>query len=415
VAERLQADVAVIGAGPAGIAAACVAAEAGRRVVLIDEGPKPGGQIWRHRETAPGPARPWLARLHAAPGVTRLGAATVFDADTRTLHVEQAGRGLRVQAAVRVVATGARERFLPFPGWTLPGVIGVGAAQALLKSGASFAGRRVLVSGTGPLLLPVGAALATGGAHVSLVAEQAPFASVARFGLGLWREPGKLRDAVRYRLRLGSTSYRTGAWVVEALGAGAVEAVVLSNGRRTWQERCDVLCCAYGLVPNTELAQLLGCRLADGLVAADEWQATSVAAVFVAGEPAGIAGLDQALVTGQIAGLAASGKRDAARGLFAARAAGRAFAARLAACFELRAELRQLARADTLVCRCEDVSFEQVASAPTRRVAKLRTRAGMGACQGRICGPALEWLLGMESDTVRPPLVPVPIGLMEED
>jgi D-hydroxyproline dehydrogenase subunit alpha len=414
VAERLQADVAVVGAGPAGIAAACVAAEAGRRVVLIDEGPKPGGQIWRHRETAPGAARPWFARLHAT-GVTRLGEATVFDADRQTLHVEQAGRGLRIEADVRIVATGARERFLPFPGWTLPGVIGVGAAQALLKAGASFVGRRALVTGTGPLLLPVAAALTTDGAHVALVAEQAPFASVARFGLGLWREPGKLKDAARYRLRLGFTPYRTGAWVVEALGAGAVEAVVLSNGRQTWQERCDVLCCAYGLVPNTELAQLLGCRLADGVVAADEWQATSADGVFVAGEPAGIAGLDQALVTGQIAGLTACGQREAARGLFAARTAGRAFAARLAESFALRAELRQLARADTLVCRCEDVSYEQIANAPTRRVAKLRTRAGMGACQGRICGPALEWLLGVESDTVRPPLVPVPIGLMEED
>ena len=416
MAERVAADVSVVGAGPAGIAAACGAAEAGRHVVLIDENVAPGGQIWRHRRAPPAAARAWLARLEAArPSVTRLRSATVFDVTDRTLHVDQAGRALQVEAETCILATGARERFLPFPGWTLPGVMGIGAAQALVKSGASFGGRRALVAGSGPLLLPVAAALADDGAHVALVAEQAPFRAVSRFGLGLWRTPAKVRDAVRYRLRLGRAPYRTGTWVVEALGDTAVEGAVLADGRRTWRERCDVLCCAYGLVPNTELAQLLGCELAAGAVRVDEWQATSRAGVLAAGEPTGVAGLEQALVTGQIAGLVASGRREAARALFGARSAGQAFVARLERAFTLRAELRALPRADTLVCRCEDVAYGRIEADWPRRVTKLRTRAGMGACQGRVCGPALEWLLGASPDSVRPPLVPVAIALMEED
>jgi NADPH-dependent 2,4-dienoyl-CoA reductase/sulfur reductase-like enzyme len=414
VAEALSAEVAVAGAGPAGIAAACAAAEAGRRVVLIDEGPRAGGQVWRHRAAPPRAARRWLERL-ARAGVTCLDQAGVFDAEGHRLRLEREGAAVRVEWQALVVATGARERFLPFPGWTLPGAIGVGAAQALLKAGASFAGRRVIVAGSGPLLLAVAAALREEGAALALVAEQAPFAAVARFAAGLWRDPLKLRDGVSYRVRLGTTPYRAGTWVTEAHGHGRVEAATLTDGRRAWREPCDVLCCAYGLEPNLELPRLLGCDTPDGAVAVDEFQATSVADVFAAGETSGVAGVEQALVTGEIAGLAAAGRREQASALFAKRLRGRAFAARLARAFALRPELDRVARRDTIVCRCEDVPLARVRAASTRREAKLRSRAGMGACQGRICGAALERLGLAGGESPRPPLVPVPLGLLEDE
>jgi NADPH-dependent 2,4-dienoyl-CoA reductase/sulfur reductase-like enzyme len=414
VAERLGADVAVVGAGPAGLAAACEAAEAGRRVVVIDEAPGLGGQIWRHRGEAPrGAAAAWLARLRASTA-TVLQGASVFEAQAGELFVERGGRGLRVAAERLVLCTGARERFLPFPGWTLPGVLGAGAAQALLKSGARFSGKRVVVAGSGPLLLPVAAALRQDGADVRLVAEQASLARMASFVLGLWRSPGKLLDAARYRLALGLRRYRSGAWVTEASGDGRLANVALTDGRRAWHERCDVLCCGYGLVPNVELGRLLGCAMDGDALAVDEWQATGVPGVLAAGEPTGVAGVEQAVCTGRIAGLVAADRRDDARRLFGARARGRAFAARLAQAFALRPELRTLAGTDTLVCRCEDVPCASLGGGG-RRELKLRTRAGMGACQGRVCGPALEFLFGGAPDRARPPLVPVPLALLEED
>lgn len=413
MAERLAADVAIVGAGPAGLAAACEATEAGRRVIVIDEAPGLGGQIWRHRQAAPRAAAGWLARLRAST-TTVLQGASVFEAQGRELFVERDGRGLRVTAERLVLCTGARERFLPFPGWTLPGVLGVGAAQALLKSGARFSGKRVVVAGSGPLLLPVAAALLEDGADVRLVAEQAPLERVARFALGLWRSPARLRDAARYRLALGLRPYRSGCWVTEASCGAQLAAVALTDGRRTWTERCDVLCCGYGLVPNAELGRLLGCATDGDALAVDEWQATSVPQVLAAGEPTGVAGVEQALLTGRIAGLVAAERRDRAQALFGARARGRAFAARLSAAFALRPELRTLAGTDTLVCRCEDVPCASL-GAGERRELKLRTRAGMGACQGRVCGPALDFLFGGARDHARPPLVPVPLALLEED
>src|SRR5690606_32206212 len=158
-----QAEVIVVGAGPAGIAAACAAAGRGRSVILLDESPRAGGQIWRHRsDHVPRTARPWLARLARSGAVLRAGASIVDieRQDGFTLRLVEEGRGRSIHGAALVLATGARERFIPFPGWTLPNVLGVGGAQALVKAGASFAGRRAVIAGSGPLLLPVSAALA---------------------------------------------------------------------------------------------------------------------------------------------------------------------------------------------------------------------------------------------------------------
>jgi NADPH-dependent 2,4-dienoyl-CoA reductase/sulfur reductase-like enzyme len=181
----------------------------------------------------------------------------------------------------------------------------------------------------------------------------------------------------------------------------------LNNGSRFWTEDCDYLACGFHLVPNVELPCLLGCATANGFVRVDEFQLTSVPDVFCAGEPTGIGGADCALVEGQIAGLAAAEACDGARSFFGQRAAWHRFRDSLNRAFALRPELRQLAAPDTIVCRCEDVRRADLHGCDSLRAAKLHTRCGMGACQGRTCGPAVQFLFGWENDSVRPPLFPV--------
>jgi len=181
---------------------------------------------------------------------------------------------------------------------------------------------------------------------------------------------------------------------------------------------CDLLCTSYGLVPNTELARLAGCATDASVVHVDAEQATSVAGLFCAGEPTGIAGVEAAVVEGEIAGLAAAGAFGAAtrvgRQLARARDLGRRDADRLARAFGLRTEVRSLARADTIVCRCEDVALGELDAAWSPREAKLATRAGMGACQARVCGPALEVAFGWSADRVRMPVKPVALERLIE-
>ena len=404
----------MVGGGPAGIAAAVHAAEAGARTVLLDEQARPGGQIWRGE--APPAAREWLLRL-ARSGATVLAGATVVDApEPNELLVERDGRPVRVTYERLVLATGARELFLPFPGWTLPGVVGVGGAQALLKAGARFDGLRVVVAGSGPLLLAVAAALKQAGARIVGIAEQAPLSRLATFGAGLWRQPRRIAEGLGYAATLRGIPYRTNTWVREALAHEGALRVVLGGTEASDPWECDVLACGFGLVPNLDLPRLLGCETTALGVVVDASQRTSREGVFATGELCGIAGVEHALVTGAIAGLAAAG-RGTPPTLARRRARETAFAGRLARAFALRDELLSLARPDTIVCRCEDVPLGRLAAAGSAREAKLHTRAGMGACQGRVCGAALGLLRGFTPDRVRPPLAPVPVAVLagEED
>jgi len=302
--------------------------------------------------------------------------------------------------------TGARELFLPFPGWTLPGVIGPGGLLSLAKHGWPVQGKRVAIAGSGPLLLAAAEGLLKQKARIVEIVEQAPWGKVARFGLSLWRHKGKLWQGAKLKATLRGVRSTFGAWPIRAQGAEQVRSVTFRDGHRTWSLECDLFACGFGLVPNVELALALGCELQAGFVKVDPWQATSVPNVFCAGEPTGIGGADCALVEGQIAGYAAAGRQSRAEALWPQRFSWHRFRSSLANAFALRAEVKTLASPDTIVCRCEDVPLSQLRQFTGWREAKLHSRCGMGPCQGRVCGPATKEVFGWGMESVRPPVCP---------
>jgi thioredoxin reductase len=419
-----RADVIVVGGGPAGIAAAVAAAAAGKQVCLLDEGFRPGGQIWRHRsQQVPDAARKLLSAL-AASTAKVLSQASVFDIENRSgdwhLTASQGGHRTAIEAGTLILACGARERFLPFPGWTLPGVLGAGGGQALLKEGLELRGERVLVSGTGPLLLPVATSVRKAGGRLLGVVEQAPRRRLLRLLPALLSRPAKAWQALSLGASLLGVPYRPGWWVKEALGTVRLEALRLTDGRREEVLACSWLFCGFGLVPNVELGRALGCEGTHLGLAVNEAQGTSVSGLFAAGELCGVAGVDAALAEGTIAGLAAAGAWDPAsrtgRRLAKLRSRARQMGARMDTIFALRSELRGLPRPDTTLCRCEDVPFEAIDPGWGLRETKLCTRAGMGPCQGRVCGPILIYQFGHTLDSVRIPYKSAPMGqLIPED
>ena len=308
-----------------------------------------------------------------------------------------------------ILATGARERFLPFPGWTLPNVFGAGGLQAMVKGGFDIAGRKVVIAGTGPLLLAVADYLKEKGANVLLIAEQAPATRINKFALGLWRSPSKLVQAVNLRRRLLGIKYLTDWWITSVGGKDKVEYVELTRNGKTWTENCELVSCGFHLVPNNELATLLGCKIESGLVVVDDLQKTSADNISCAGETTGIGGVEAALIGGKIAGLAASGQMRSAATHLKTKRKTHKFADALNRTFELRDELKTLAAPDTIVCRCEDVAYQRLNEFTNSREAKLHTRCGMGPCQGRVCGAATEFLFGWKPSSVRAPIFPVNI------
>lgn len=413
--RRRSFDVLVIGAGPAGLAAATAAAEDGARVGVVDAEQRAGGQIWRAERGAVAARAGALASRAQERGAHFLHATTVFDAPApgRWSALDDAGV-LELGAPRTVLATGAVERFLPFRGWTLPGVCGAGGLQALVKGGLDVAGARVVVAGSGPLLLAVAAFLRAHGANVLGLFEQAPRGRVARLALELLGRRAKLGQALELAAALQGVPQHFDAWPLRAEGRGELERVVLRTRVGELELDCDWLACGFGLAPAIELARLAGCATQGGVAVVDDLQRASVAGLLCAGEGTGIGGVDLALLEGEVAGHVAAGREERARALLAGRDRERAFARALEAAFALRGELRELCAPETLVCRCEDVPWAVLRSLAEAREAKLLARCGMGACQGRVCGPALEFLCGWERDSVRPPLVPVPLRALVE-
>ncbi|MEU5875744.1 FAD-dependent oxidoreductase [Glycomyces sp. NPDC047369] len=446
--------VLVIGAGPAGLSAAVAASDAGARVTLIDSGDGLGGQYWRHLP----PQRPAQreARLHHGwPAFDRLrgslaGVEVVTEAqvwaietaDGIAVHVQvgpadAGGRTARTFTPdALVLATGAHDRTLPFPGWNLPGVYSAGAAQALAKGERVAVGRRAVVAGAGPFLLPVAQSLTAAGAHVLGVFEAARPAALARGWLprpwrllGAAHKGGELAGYAAHHLGR-RVPYRLGRAVVEARGDGRVEEVVIARLDADWSpipgtERtlaADAVCVSHGFTPRLELPIAAGCRIGpDRFVAVDADQRTSVASVYAAGEITGIGGVDAALVEGRIAGARAAGAPAAAADL-KRRTATTDFARRIDAAHGIRRGWTAWLRDDTVVCRCEEVLYGRLRGAAAAtdqaslRSVKLTSRAGLGICQARMCGRTVEELTGADparaEDTTdrRPLAAPIRLG-----
>jgi NADPH-dependent 2,4-dienoyl-CoA reductase/sulfur reductase-like enzyme len=422
-------DLVIVGAGPAGLAAAREAANAGARVAVLDDNPRAGGQVWRYGP-AHSPPKALTAHLQTMGAmratdtndsnarVTLLQSTRVVaPLDGRRLLIESTERGgARIGYERLILATGARERLLPFDGWTLPGVTGAGGLQALIKGGVPVRGERIVIAGSGPLLLASLATARAAGARIVAVVEQASWASVMRFGASLVATPAKLLQAVQLTHGFAGLRYLTSCAVRAAQGDGRVERAIIERADgRIVSIDCDRIACGYGLVPNTTLAQSLGCAMdGDAAIVVDGSQRTSVDRVFAACECTGVGGMELAHVEGRLAGLHALGADDQTLvdALVQERERWRHFAQRVETAFALREFACAMPRDDTLLCRCEDVSIGEVRSHANWRDAKLHTRCGMGACQGRVCGAAAHTLFGWQVAQTRPPISPARIGTL---
>ena len=473
-------DVAVVGAGPAGVAAAVEAAAAGARVVVLDSEQRPGGQYWRQGPAGVGRhhhhAGTWrrlaadLATAVADGAVTVLSGHRVWRAEppvdgpdgaTAVVHAVRAVPGaadeaVTVRARALVLAPGAHDRTLPFPGWDLPGVLTPGAAQALLKEHGVVAGRRVVVGGTGPFLLPVAAGLADAGARVLAVCEASDGRGWLR-GLGaVAGAPGKVVEGAGYAASLlrHRVPVRPRTAVVAAHGTDGVEWVETARLERDWtvvpgtrrRVECDTVAVGWGFLPRLDLATQVGCAVAagsDGLpaVVVDDHQLSSVPGVYVAGEASGVGGSELAVVEGGIAGTAAAlavvapARAPEPRPTVRLRRL-RAFAAALHAAHPVRDGWQTWLTDDTTVCRCEEVTVAGLTEAvddlgaTDARTAKLLSRCGMGWCQGRMCGEAVSRIVSARTGAAdpaaclvtdlagtahRPVAAPITLGLLAAD
>ena len=454
-------DLLVIGGGPGGLTAAAVAAESGADVAVIDERPALGGQFFKQPASA-AVLSPSLAGdrqfergrqliEHARrSGARILNGAEVWGAFApNEFGVLKGGSSWIMRPKRTVVATGAYERGLPIPGWTLPGVMTTGAAQTLLRSYGVLAGQRLLVAGNGPLNLQVALELERAGAKVVAVAESA-------------RPPGRASpvDAVRLfqsapRLALDGLRYLGGlrAAGVPVLYQRVLKSVEPADGRlaatlvRVGEEggpadrtiEVDAVCVGYGFQPNNEVLRCLGCRHDHDerrghlVTVRDEHCETTVPGIYAIGDCCGLGGAPAALQEGVIAACAAvrSLGFDQTPGHARARAQAvrtlrrhRIFQAALWRVFDAPRYQTELATPDTLICRCERVRLCDLDAAvedgnATIGMLKRRTRLGMGPCQGRYCAPVaaamLERLTGTRVDEYslfapRAPIKPVRVG-----
>jgi thioredoxin reductase/bacterioferritin-associated ferredoxin len=472
-------DVVVVGAGPAGLACAATLLEhTALRVCLVDAGPGPGGQYWRHPAPASGPGalesaatsdlhhdlatyaeltgriargidegRAVISSNHHVWAVAAQDVGYVVHAVERSRPGRE--RAVSIAGRALVIATGAYDRSLPFPGWDLPGVMTAGGLQALLKAGDVLPGRRVALGGTGPFLLPVAAGLVRRGAKVVGVFEANRPSRWLRELRAVAGNLEKLSEGASHAKVLARhrVPVRTRRMIVAAHGSDRVQAISVARldgaGRpvagSVRRREVDAVGIGWGFTPQLDLAMTLGLDLrtdADGtpVVSVDRAQRTSRPRVYAAGETSGIGGAALAVAEGRLAAIGISAdlygedqgqnrpwtKEMAELGAKVDRM--RAFAAAMARAHPVPAGWADALDRDTIVCRCEEVRYaavraaiEQGGATDSRQVKQL-TRAGMGWCQGRVCGYAAALLASGEPGDPVERLVsqPVPLGLVAE-
>ena len=455
-------DIAIVGAGPAGLAAAREAVESGLSVMLMDDNSQPGGQYFRQLprqfsrvdRVRHGRAER-LFEVLDHPRLHYLPDCVVWDVPEQGILAYAAGTGSdRVRADAIIIAAGATDRPLPFPGWTLPGVITAGGSQNMIKGQAVRPGDDVVVAGNGPLLLVAAMHLISAGATIRAVVEAAPFQRRAwsRLASLSW-SPSLLVQALSWRLRLAAARvpFLTGQAVIEAHGAPALEAVSIApvdhrggiNRASVTTLEADCLVVGNGLAPAVELTRLAGCAhhhdpmLGGWTPRRTKDLETTVPGLYAVGDGAAIGGVELALAEGRMAALAAllqrfpsaclrKRRRNLARHL---DRLGR-FRTAVADIFAPPETFLELITPETPVCRCENVTLGELGHLAADGAAgmvqlKSTTRLSMGRCQGRFCLATLADLVAtrrgikvadLDWPRFRPPARPVLVGeLLHEE
>ncbi len=457
----MHSELIVIGGGPAGLAAAVTAAQAGMRVALVDSGDNLGGQYFRHSQSSANVAHPegWESfqklvaqfelaqQQHALTYLSRTAVWSISEVGeefvVRARKGERNPEPIEVCAERLILATGAHDRALPFNGWQLPGSMTIGGAQSLLKGSGTLAGSAIVIAGTGPFLLATAAGLVKAGANVVAVVEANTFAGMSKYPRALIAARTKLFQALNYlaTLRIAGTKMIEHGHVVKAHSTnGVVSAVDVLTRKGIRTIACDTVATGWGFVPQLELAVSLGLkttRSADGalVVEVDENQQSSHPQLWCAGETTGIAGSDAATVEGFIAGNSAA----VSAGLPAANDAQwrklrkrlQTFADYLPRAYPIPENWPADISDETMMCRCEEVTAGDVRQAiddfgaEDARSAKLFARVGMGWCQGRMCSRACSDFIAHElNQTVtdaelngsakRPIAAPITLGMLAD-
>ena len=455
-------NVVIIGAGPAGLSASLAAAAAGAPVLLIDSNPRLGGQYWRmsaddfqdqhnqHFDLDTGLLL--INAVKARKEIEVWSGAQIWSATNKdgknTLRVIYQGKERIVNTENLILCTGAYDRTLPFPGWDIPGVMTPGGVQSLLKGHGVLAGKRVVVAGSGPFLLPVAAGVVkAGGSVVALLEANKSRRWLTSFSV-LLENISKIKEAFYYIKTISEAKVRArfGQAVIAAHAAsnGELESVDIAKIDRNFRIKkvqnikCDVAAIGWGFTVDTSLAGSLGCNQLvakdDGVVVwVDGEQQTSIPGVFAAGEITGIGGSDLSMAEGVIAGISAAKfvgcNVEVLKAHRKRRAKRQRFANALIRAYPIKPGWKSWLRDETIICRCEEVCLSDLKhsinelGATDSRTAKLLTRCGMGLCQGRICGRFVVDLVANElnlsstdtdriSAVNRPIITPIPLGVL---
>lgn len=448
-------SVVIIGAGPAGIRAAQTLVAHGVRPVLLDEAARGGGQIYRRQpanfKRSPVKLYGFEAgkanALHQTIDTLReqldyRPETLVWNAEDGALDTLHEGRAARLAFSRVIVATGATDRILPVPGWTLPGVYSLGAAQIALKFQGCAIGERVVFAGSGPLLYLVAYQYAKAGAKVVAVLDSSPLSAQARALPGLLSQPATLAKGIYYRswLTAHGIPVHQDVSLTGINGEQRVQSLTWRNAKGNQHLECDAVAFAHGLRSETQLADLLGCEFAWNplnrawLPQRDSAGRSSVAEVYLAGDGAGIMGADAAEMAGERAALALL--EDIGylippqRGAQLEQALGRidTFRQGLERAFVFPEHWAAEAPNDVMICRCEEVragDIRQVVREGHWEINRVKAhcRVGMGRCQGRMCGAAAAEIIACESQRcvsdigrlrAQAPIKPLPFGLEVE-
>ncbi|MBI2831902.1 MAG: FAD-dependent oxidoreductase [Chloroflexi bacterium] len=463
-----EVEIAIIGGGPGGICAAAEAAKCGAHVVLLDENPGLGGQIYRRlpggfavrdegrlgKDYVEGTKLIRELEQHKEKVEVISGAVVWGVFPGNEIAFLSGDRNERLKANRVILAEGAYDRPVPFPGWTLPGVITGGAALRMVKAERILPGERLLLAGTGPLQLALGAHLVQAGAKVVAILEASSRGAFWKHLPKLLGERGLLKEGFNYirELQRAKVPVLTGHAVVAVQGDGEVQRAVYARVDNNWKTisgtektvEVDTICSGYGLVPSTRLSRLFGCKhswdrsLGGWVSEHDSYAETTIQGVFTVGECAGVRGALVAAEEGRLAAIRACQQlgrlsEDEARRKSVSvvkrlkKLTG--FESALGKMFAMRSGLFAQIPDETVICRCEEITAGEIRSAIAEGLTsideiKAVTHAGMGPCQGRICETIVSEMVSIQTGrppeevrphTPRPPVKPLVLGSFAQE